>query len=51
MSLKYHNFRFYWSVVIEKKPLNSVSVKVSYLCAGILNDKSAFSPVIHILEK
>ena len=45
MSLKYNNFRFYWSV-FEKKTLNSVYAKVSYLTAGTLNAKSAFSPVI-----
>ena len=44
MSLKYDNFRFYWAVVTEKKTLNSVYAKVSYLCAGILSNKSAFSP-------
>ena len=36
----------YW-----KKRLNSVNAKVSYLCAGILNDKSAISLVIAIFEK
>ena len=40
--LKYDNFRFYWAVVTEKKRLNSVYAKVSYLCAGILNDKLTF---------
>ena len=43
ISLKYDNFRFYWA---EKKLLNSVNAKVSYLSTGILNDKSVFSPVI-----
>ena len=51
MSLKYDNFQFYWTVVTEKKRLSSVFAKVSYLSAGILNDKLAFSPVIDILEK
>ena len=46
ISLKYDNFRFYWAVVTE----NSVYAKVSYFSAGILNDKSAFSPVIVIFE-
>ena len=45
MSLKYDNFRFYWAVVTEKR-LKSVYAKVSYLSAIILDDKSAFSPVI-----
>ena len=36
MSLKYDNYRFYWVVITEK------NVKISYLSAGILNDKSAF---------
>jgi len=31
---------------LKKKLLNSVNAKVSYLSTGILNDKSAFSPVI-----
>ena len=50
MLLKYDNFRFYWAVVTEKR-LNSVYTKVSYLSAGILYNKSAFSPVIDIFEK
>ena len=50
MPLKYDNFRFDWPVVSEKT-FNIVYVKVSYLSAGILNDKSAFSPVIDILKK
>ena len=45
MPLKYDNFRFDWPVVSEKT-FNIVYVKVSYLSAGILNDKSAFSPVM-----
>ena len=51
MLLKYDNFRFYLAVVTEKR-LNSACLyaKVSYLSAGILNDKSAFSPVIDIFE-
>ena len=49
-SLKYESFRFYWAVVTEKR-LNSVYAKVSCLSAGILNDESAFSPVIDIFEK
>ena len=51
MSLKYDTFRFYWELLLLKKRLNSVYTKVSYLSAGILNDKSAFSPVIDIFEK
>ena len=50
MSLKYDNFRFDCAVV-TKKTFISVFAKVSYLCAGILSDKSAFSPVIDIFEK
>jgi len=50
ISLKYDNFRFYWAVVTEKR-LKSVFAKISYLCAGILNDKSVFSPVIEIFQK
>jgi len=49
MSLKYDNFRFYWAV--SGKTLNSVYAMVSYLYAGILNDKLAFSLVIDIVEK
>ena len=48
--LKYDKNRFYWAVVTEKR-LNSVYTKVTYLSAGILNNKSAFSPVIDIFEK
>ena len=53
MSLAYDNFRFYWAVLTEKKKthLNSVFAKVSYLCTGIPNDKSYFSPVIDLFEK
>ena len=52
MSLAYDNFRFYWAVLTEKKThLNSVYAKVSYLCTGIPNDKSYFSPVIDLFEK
>ena len=45
--MKYDNFSFDWAFVIEK----SLNTKVSNLSAGILNDKSAFSPVIDIIEK
>ena len=38
-------------LLLLKKRLTSVYAKVSYLSAGILNDKSALSPVIDILEK
>ena len=48
MSLNYDNFLF---AVVTEKRLNSAYAKVSYLSAGILNDKSAFSPVIDIFEK
>ena len=51
MSLKYDNFRFYWTPVTEKISLVVSLQKVSYLFAGILNDKSAFSSVIDIFEK
>ena len=47
--MKYDNFRFYQAVV-TKKSLNSVYAKVSYLCDGVLSDKSDFSPVIDIFE-
>ena len=47
----FDNFRLYFAVVTKKKRLNSVYAKVSYLSAGILGDKSAFSPVIDIFEK
>ena len=50
MLLKYDNFRFY-SAVVTEKTFNSVYTKVSYLSAGILNDKSAFSSVIEFFEK
>ena len=30
---------------------NSVNAKVSYLCAGILKEKSAFSPATVFFEK
>ena len=46
MSLKYANFRFYWAVVTEKTFKSCLC-----LCAGILSDKSAFSPVIDIFKK
>ena len=39
MSMKYDNFRFYWTVVTEKRANSAVYARVSYLCAGILNDK------------
>ena len=48
MPLKYDNFRFYWAVVTEKI---SVNAKVLYLSAGVLNDKSDFTPVIDFFEK
>ena len=41
-----NNFRVYWAVVTEY----CVYAKVSNLSAGILNDISAFSPVIDILK-
>jgi len=47
MSLKYDNFRFYWAVVTEKI---SVYAKVLYLSAGILSDKSDFTPVIDFFK-
>ena len=50
MSLKYDNLRFYWAVVTEKT-LNSVNAEISYLCARILNDKSATSLAIDIFKK
>ena len=34
-----------------QKASNSVNEKVWYLCAGILNDKSAFSPATVVFEK
>ena len=37
-------------LLLLKKRLNSVYAKVSYVSAGILSDKSAFSPVINIFE-
>ena len=42
---------FYWTVVTEKKRLNSVYAKVSYLRAGILSDKLAISLAIVIFKK
>ena len=52
MSLKYDNFRFYWTPVTEKISLVVSLQKVSYLnFAGILNDKLAFSSIIDIFEK
>ena len=53
MSLKYDNFRFYWAAVTEKHVyiVSTVYAKVSCLSSVILNDKSAFSLVIDILEK
>ena len=49
----------YWNIIILdligllllKIRLNSVHAKVSYLCAGILSDKLAFSPVIDIFVR
>ena len=38
-------------LLLLKKRLNSVYAKVSYLSVEILNDKSAFSPVIDIFLK
>ena len=35
----------------DKKAPNSVNVKVSNLCAGILNDKSAVSPTTVVFDK
>ena len=48
-----NNLRFYWLVLLllKKKRLNSVYAKVMYLCAGILNSKSAISVAIDIFEK
>ena len=52
MLLKYDNLRLYWTVVTEKNvKIVSIYREVSYLSAQILNNKSAFSPVIHIFEK
>ena len=39
------------SMTLKQKASNSVNVKVSYLCAGILNDKSAFSEATVVFEK
>ena len=50
ISLEYDYFRFYLTVLTEKR-LISVCAKVSYLCAGILSDKSAFSWAIVVFEK
>ena len=50
MLLKYANFRFI-GLLLLKKCLNSVYACASYFSAGILNNKSAFSPVIDIFEK
>ena len=41
-SLKYKNFRFYWTAVTENR-YNNVVAKVSYICAGILSNKSTIS--------
>ena len=38
-------------LLLLKKRLNSVYAKVSYISAGILNDKLALSPVIDIFKK
>ena len=38
-------------LLLLKKRLNGVYAKVLYLSTGILNNKSAFSPVIDIFEK
>ena len=51
ISLKYDDSRLHWAVVTEKKRLNSVYAKESYLSTGILNNKSVFSPVIDIFEQ
>ena len=52
MSLKYDNFRFSWTVVTKLR-LNSIvyACKGTYLCSGILNDKSAYSLAINIFKK
>ena len=39
------------SMTLKQKASNSVNVKVLYLCAGILNDKSAFSEATVVFEK
>ena len=49
MSLKYDIFRFF-GLLLLNKTLNSVYAKVSYLCAGILCDKSAISRALVIFE-
>ena len=48
MSLKYDIFRLYRAVVTEKKHLNRVYAKVSYVC---LNDKLPISLTFVIFEK
>ena len=47
MSLKYDNFRFYWTVITEKM----FKYCLCNLSAGILNEESAFSPVLDIFNK
>ena len=47
ISLKYDNFTFYCAVV-TKKLLNGVYTKVSYLSAGILNDKFLLSMIRYL---
>ena len=38
-------------MTMKKKTSNSVNAKVSYLCTGILKDKSTFSQATVVLEK
>ena len=41
MTLKYNKFKCYWAAVTEKTS-NSVEREGPFLCARILNEKSAF---------
>ena len=55
ISAIYHNLIYYLKIKKihddDKKASNSVKEKVSYLCAGILNDKLAFSQATVVFEK
>ena len=51
ISLKYDNLRFIIGLLLPKKRVGSVYLKVSYMIAGILKDKSASSLVIDIFER
>ena len=50
MAMKYDKFNFFWAVVAEKTSSKVFQTKVPYLCAQIMNIKSAFSPATVVFE-